>query len=443
MTDFFVYLCKVSMCLTLLYGIYFLFLRKETFLIANRLYLLGTVLLSWTIPLLNLTKPVGWSGIQEEWMDLGELPAGPFSEEQLQIDEVSAFDWGSALMLIYLLGMVVMWLRFVMQGRLLYRVVHSGEIQKKEGVRLVVSQKIAQPLSFFRWVVLPEKYVNPIQGSYVFAHEKAHVNQWHSFDLLVVEVVQVFLWFNPFIYFLKKSLKQTHEYLADREVLHRGFCKITYMQALYEEVLHRNISSLAHSFYSSTKNRITMMTKSKSATWSLVKYTLMTPVLGFLLMAFSYQNTANSVALPFMETEVLFEGRNIPSILPIKEGECNKMTSGFGMRKHPITKKQKMHKGMDFSAEVGVKVMATADGVVAKVDTTHKGYGQHIIVKHGEQYSTVYAQLSSIEVKEGQQVRRGEVIGLVGSSGMSTGPHLHYEVLKNGIHVNPADYLGK
>jgi len=116
------------------------------------------------------------------------------------------------------------------------------------------------------------------------------------------------------------------------------------------------------------------------------------------------------------------------------------VTSGFGMRMHPIKKVKKMHKGVDFKAPMGTPVQATSDGKIVKAEY-HKGYGNHIVIQHDEHYKSLYAQLSRMDVKVGQEVKKGDIIGAVGSSGMSTGPHLHYEVLKDGKNEAPAAYL--
>lgn len=127
-----------------------------------------------------------------------------------------------------------------------------------------------------------------------------------------------------------------------------------------------------------------------------------------------------------------------PSRSPLNEK--HKITSGFGMRMHPIFKKKKMHRGIDISAEKGTPVYATADGVVEKA-ITHNKYGRMVVVRHDDTYESLYAQLSSFEVKTGDEIKKGDLIGRVGSSGLSTAPHLHYEVLKNGEPVNPEKYF--
>lgn len=127
-----------------------------------------------------------------------------------------------------------------------------------------------------------------------------------------------------------------------------------------------------------------------------------------------------------------------PSRSPL--GEQLKITSGFGMRFHPIFKEKKMHRGIDLKAKTGTPVYATADGVVEKA-ITHNKYGKMIVLKHDNTYQTLYAQLSAFDIKTGTEVKKGDLIGRVGSSGLSTAPHLHYEVLKDGKAVNPEKYF--
>ena len=113
------------------------------------------------------------------------------------------------------------------------------------------------------------------------------------------------------------------------------------------------------------------------------------------------------------------------------------MASGFGMRTDPIYKIPKMHHGMDFTAPAKTEVYATGDGKVELVKFSTGGYGNQIIINHGYGYKTRYAHLSKFNVKKGAKVKRGEVIGYVGNTGKSVGPHLHYEVIKNGKAINP------
>ncbi|MGB0525510.1 MAG: M23 family metallopeptidase [Flammeovirgaceae bacterium] len=133
--------------------------------------------------------------------------------------------------------------------------------------------------------------------------------------------------------------------------------------------------------------------------------------------------------------------QEVPSISPLKGNVV--IHSGFGMRIHPIHRNKTLHRGVDFKAPMGTPIYATADAVVKKLGNMPKGYGKYIMLAHGETYETLYAHLSEFSVEEGDKVKKGEVIGLSGNSGMSTKPHLHYEVRQAGKSVDPVIYMSR
>ena len=133
---------------------------------------------------------------------------------------------------------------------------------------------------------------------------------------------------------------------------------------------------------------------------------------------------------------------SIPAIRPVRETDMRRISSYFGYRTDPFYKVKKLHEGIDFSLAVGEDVMTTGDGVIAEVQKNKQnGYGHYIEVDHGFGYTTLYAHLSAFNVKKGDKVKRGQVIGYVGNTGKSVGPHLHYEVRKNGRAVDPINYF--
>ncbi|MCU0457865.1 MAG: M23 family metallopeptidase [Bacteroidales bacterium] len=131
---------------------------------------------------------------------------------------------------------------------------------------------------------------------------------------------------------------------------------------------------------------------------------------------------------------------SIPAIQPVSNSDLKRTASGFGYRIHPIYKISKFHSGMDFTAPTGTDVYSTGNGVIREVKSARRELGNHIVIDHGFGYQTVYAHLDRFNVRVGQKVKRGDVIGFVGSTGLSTAPHLHYEVHVNGRPVDPAMY---
>ena len=131
----------------------------------------------------------------------------------------------------------------------------------------------------------------------------------------------------------------------------------------------------------------------------------------------------------------------IPAIIPLKESEISQISSYFGYRTDPIYKIAKFHSGVDLAAPTGTLVHAPGDAVVEKLESNHWGYGNMITLNHGYGYKTRYAHLSKFAVQQGQKVKRGQVIGYVGSTGKSTGSHLHYEVIKNDELTDPMHFF--
>jgi murein DD-endopeptidase MepM/ murein hydrolase activator NlpD len=131
----------------------------------------------------------------------------------------------------------------------------------------------------------------------------------------------------------------------------------------------------------------------------------------------------------------------IPAIIPISSRDLIRVASGFGLRIHPIYKIIKFHAGMDFTAPKGCDVYATGNGIVSDVITSQRGLGKHVIIDHGFGYQSIYAHLDGFNVRKGQKVKRGDVIGFVGSTGTSIANHLHYEIKINGQNVDPVNYF--
>ena len=131
---------------------------------------------------------------------------------------------------------------------------------------------------------------------------------------------------------------------------------------------------------------------------------------------------------------------SIPSIQPVNSTALRRMASGYGYRIDPFTKARRMHFGMDFSAPRGTEIYATGDGTVTRADSRAAGFGKHVRIDHGFGYVTIYAHLESFIVVKGDKVKRGEIIGYVGSTGRSVAPHLHYEIVKDGVKINPINF---
>jgi murein DD-endopeptidase MepM/ murein hydrolase activator NlpD len=157
---------------------------------------------------------------------------------------------------------------------------------------------------------------------------------------------------------------------------------------------------------------------------------------------YALKNRMDMQASSFAEITEMVKNKEVllastPAIQPVSNKNLNRLSSGFGYRIDPVYKTPKMHAGLDFAAPQGTPVYATGNGTIKLAGNTGNGYGNHVIIKHGFNYETLYGHLYRIKVRSGAKIKRGEVIGWVGNSGKSTGPHLHYEVHKNGRPLDP------
>ena len=169
-----------------------------------------------------------------------------------------------------------------------------------------------------------------------------------------------------------------------------------------------------------------------------------------------YSSIANSLSLltnriaaqtkSYLEIDGLIKNKeqllsHTPAIQPVSNQDLNRIASGFGYRIDPVYKTVKMHAGLDFAAPTGTPIYATANGTVTTAGNKGNGYGNHVIIKHGYGYETLYGHMVKVKSRAGQKVTRGEIIGWVGSTGKSTGPHCHYEVHKNGNKIDPVYFF--
>lgn len=174
--------------------------------------------------------------------------------------------------------------------------------------------------------------------------------------------------------------------------------------------------------------------------------------LGETELANSMANQLNNLSLrlafqskSYNDIELLVKNKEklllaIPAIQPVSNKDLNRIASGFGMRLHPILKIYRPHNGLDFTAPTGVPIYATADGRVDKAEF-NAGFGNHVVINHGYGFETLYGHMVKMKVHSGEVVKRGEVIGYLGSTGLSSGPHCHYEVHRNGVPVDPVYYF--
>ena len=422
--EFLYYLLEVSALSAIFFGLYFLVFRNETFFRANRYILLSFMFTSFIIPLISITtkKISGSANLLPAMPELAKITGAGGSGGQMESFSLS---WQGILLWIYLGGVIFMLVRSLYHTYRLSRLRYMNPSMRKGKMRIIITDRFPS-FSFFRWIFIQKDPDNVMQPKSVLEHEMAHASQMHSADLVLFEMAQAVLWFNPFMPLYKKAVLETHEFLADRVVLDSGTDLRDYVDIIVEEIMHNKSYKLASHFKSSNlKKRVIMATKQSSKNAGF-KYLLILPVLVLGLLSFSIN--------PDVPQD---KGKSeLPAIWPLEKSDIKKVAKDFG------GPEGEFHSGIDFAAKKGTPVMATAAGVV-KAAKEKGDYGNIVYLVHDNKIATLYAHLDKFEVKEGMKVKKGQVIGTVGSTGKSTAPHLHYEVLIDGKSVNPKKVMMK
>jgi TonB family protein len=282
--DFFIYLGKVSLGLCTFYALFWVALRHHTYFWANRLYLLAVTVLSLGIPFVTftevLTAPTFWP---QPMADLAKaMPVGV--APGVSISKVS-FHWELYVAWLYGLGLAWMLLRLGWRLGQVLRLIASSPQTRAEGFTLVLLSSTQSSFSFFHYLAVRPQDSLEAEGrpSVVVAHELVHIRQRHSWDLLWIELLRAFLWFNPILFFYQKSLKQIHEFMADDLATHGD--RLGYAHALAGYALGVSPQTLTHSFFhhSELKLRIAMLTQTRSSRRVLSRYLLLLPLLGVLV----------------------------------------------------------------------------------------------------------------------------------------------------------------
>ena len=440
MNNMFLYLIQVTSVFIPLYLLYIVFLKKLTFHKVNRIVLLLLLPVSVLIPFSKELLPSIASRIVE--IPLFEPIAFDTIGRQLQNIEqplvTPSFYFPQVLMAIYWLVFSLYIIRIFTTARKLYLLRAKAIIKQKDGYHLAITN-VSEIFSYFKWIFIPNHQFENYDHQ-ILEHEKAHIELKHSWDVMLTEIYIAFFWFNPLVYAYRKSLKSVHEFQADNGVLQKGIKTSEYMQLLLQSLEIQKPNNLYNYFNQPIlKKRVTMMTKPKSNRLTKLKYFLLLPVCVLLISAFTTQIMEDNEYLNIKTISEYISSP--PSVFPINNSTKKDITAFFGKKgKHPKVNKDVLHTGIDIRANLGTPILATADGSIAKA-AMQGNWGNLIVITHTDGYETWYAHLKGFNVNEKQEVKKGDIIGYVGNTGLSTGPHLHYEVKQNGKHLNPLDFL--
>jgi beta-lactamase regulating signal transducer with metallopeptidase domain len=445
MVNLFHYLTNVSICIGAFYLFYYIFLKKITLFTANRIYLVGSVLAALLIPFIDINLFVSTNVVNIQ--SLSEIPINSFLPEDYSgaAELKTKFTLVQLLTYLYFGGIVFFLTRFFIYLFKILRYIIRYQKIKINRLTFVLADKESMVFSFFHYIFIKECRLLDPAITPIIEHEKVHARQMHSLDLIFAELVTAFLWFNPFVFFFRNSIKANHEYLADSKVVRSGFDPLEYLVTLAKEVFNKHLFGLTSNFnYSLTKKRLLMITRINSKKITALRFLLIIPVFVVLILACSKSlEEKPKLSIDSIKLNEKSQSSDIPSIMPIDKDKIE-MVSGYGWRIHPTYKIRAFHRGIDLKAPKGTQVYSSASGVVEYTNTQNKSKakGFYIRIRHNSEYETEYTHLSKTSVKKGDEVKPGQIIGYVGSTGLSTAPHLHYEVIKNGKNADPKDYLG-
>ncbi|HBS85127.1 MAG: hypothetical protein A2W91_01440 [Bacteroidetes bacterium GWF2_38_335] len=286
-----IYSLKSAFSMALLFAFYYFVMKRDTHFRIHRYFLVFSMLFSMIIPALELTWPIG--EISKSYtVVLDEIVVGGLSSTYINKD---APDYFNMLFTLYLAGVTLFALRFVYKMVRLYSFIKKYRIRKENGINMVSMDKAHAPFSFFNFLFLNND-LKTEDAEKIVTHELVHVKQHHSVDIVIMELISVFQWFNPFVWMYRNSLKELHEYLADEGVLLKGYEKTGYQQLLLALTMGASVSDFANSFNQSLiKRRIQMMTKIKSGMRSKFKFLIALPLVTLLTLLFAFTNPSSIV----------------------------------------------------------------------------------------------------------------------------------------------------
>jgi TonB family protein len=278
------YLLQSTVSIILLYAIYRLFLERDTFFAVNRIYLTASIVFSLLFPLFRWNVSIGSDSPAYVYL----LQTITITPDMVNEAVTAHLPFLKIITVVYLTGAALFFIRFIYQLIQVSLLIMKYGISHEHGLKLVFIDRHYQPFSFFKLVFIPASLRQAELLPQIIEHEKVHMRQVHSVDLVLLEILTIIQWFNPVIWLYRRSLKSVHEYLADQGVLTRGFDRTGYQELLMNQSLGIQVNDMTNNFnHSLLKNRIMMMTKARSKQLNRWKAAMALPVVMGLVIMFS------------------------------------------------------------------------------------------------------------------------------------------------------------
>ncbi len=282
-----IYLLKASLSMSLLYSVYWFSLRKETTFIANRYYLLSALIISLVLPLITIHYlPAGTSDSSFSMSEI--LSSGTGADQNTTLSAI-LFKIGT---IIYIVGVFIFLIRIMWQAIILSLLVRKNGTKLYHNARVVENERFTLPFSFLKIIFINPQHIRKNEFEDIIAHEKVHIRENHWFDLLLVEIMTIFLWFNPFIWFFERAIKQNHEYLADEGVIAQGNSVSRYHSVLINQLMGMEVIGITNNLnYSLNAKRLKMMKRKKTPKKRALNTLWALPLVVLLLAAFAQPDT--------------------------------------------------------------------------------------------------------------------------------------------------------
>lgn len=469
------FIVESLICSGLFMVLYRLMLAKKVSFRICRAYLIVTMVLSVTIPIMdvplypseNLARLGEWTVFSFD--DFGAVPAD--LEEAVAVNhnseaikpESSAHITGKSIYLkliltiLYTLVVVISLALIANNTARIYRLRSKSKLTYEEDYTLAEHEDIKTPFSFIRTIFMGFNY-EPQERRQILTHEASHVRHRHSYERLFMSALRSVFWFNPFFWMAEKDLEEVQEWEADKDVLDEGWNLKTYRTTIFKQLFGYNPDITCGLNHSLTKQRFIMMTQSHRGKGTWIRLAATLPVIAATFFAFGCGTKQAEMTEVSTNLTDGTEATYIDMCPPCDATVSNEFNAGGAGRSHT---------GIDYVLNEGDPVYATADGEVSAI-TRDDSNGLMLTLKHADGYETRYAHLSTVYIYteisfEGPNVRykklgsiltdadhsdltvtgggkvyKGQLIGFAGSTGSATGPHLHFEVRKNGNPIDPS-----
>ena len=322
--DLIVFIYESGICLAILFAMYWLFLRRETYFRFNRYYLLSTIIIAFMLPLGNLSLFENGNGVAalagiSSVVETIRIPAVTISAGSDTVQSQSN-NWQYLAIAIYLIGVSLLFARTILGIVRVTILKKKGKVVYKDGYSIVYMKQKLAPFSFLKTIYLNDALPDGPDKSSIISHERIHIRQLHTYDNLIVEFFLAIFWFNPFMWFLKRALRNTHEYLADNGVLVGSTSRTSYQSLLLKQIIGLSPLVVTSSFNSTIKKRIKMMCRNKSSVLAKFKPLFLVPMIILLTLVFAcneipvdpvldnfQEKVADEVVLVTEPTEVSFD----------------------------------------------------------------------------------------------------------------------------------------